>query len=62
MPGGTSRWSAISLSFAKRPPSFAMRRRMNPISQKALRHIADQIQAEADDLSKATGVNGVGFV
>ena len=27
-----------------------------PDIAKALRHIADQIQAEADDLSKATGV------
>jgi len=33
-----------------------------PERAEALRHIADQIDAEADDLAKAVGLRGVGFV
>jgi len=33
-----------------------------PDRAEALRHIADQIDAEADDLAKAVGLTGVGFV
>ena len=33
-----------------------------PERAESLRHIADQIDAEADDLSEAAGLKGVGFV
>lgn len=33
-----------------------------PGSERALRHIADQIDVEADDLARATGLTGVGFI
>ena len=34
----------------------------DPELAQALRHMADQIDAEADDLAKATGLSGVGFI
>lgn len=33
-----------------------------PERAKALRHIADQIDAEANDLAEGTGLVGVGFI